>query len=77
MGTWIEIRCEKRAGNGKKCCCSDVNTGPMGMADDTFVSVRQLLTELSDVAVRTGWKKTSNGWVCPNCAGTPPPTSGD
>lgn len=66
MATWIEFRCEKRGGDNQGCL-SDKNDGPMEMACDTNASVLEVMALLRSVAKKEGWKRTSDGWVCPNC----------
>lgn len=75
MGTWIEYRCENRTepsaeGPGIKIgdrCLSSDNAGPMAMADDTRASVLEVIRELDEEALESGWKKTRSGWICPFC----------
>lgn len=71
MGTWIELRCEKRGDD----CYSAVNNGPMDMAGDTIASVLDTLSILAKEARAAGWKKTREGWICPACAGQLSPST--
>lgn len=79
MGTWIEIRCEKRGepfadGVGLHAgerCYSHVNSGPMDMAEDTQAGVLVTLRKLDKKARSEGWLKTRDGWVCPYCQKAP------
>ena len=75
MGTWIEYRCENRLessadGPGIKVgdrCFSDDNAGPKDLADDTRASVLEVIRELDEEALNSGWMKTRSGWICPFC----------
>ena len=70
MAIWMELRCELR-GDGRResddRCLSDDNTGPHGMALDSCRSASLSATELFEEAKIDGWKRTKEGWVCPNC----------
>lgn len=73
MSVWMELRCERRtrAGTG---CWSNVNAGPMEMAADDQRSVIAVTRLLFAEARAGGWKRTKDGWVCPNCAAAPEPS---
>lgn len=74
MGIWIEYHCENRLNKsaeglprvGHRCLSHD-DAGPMDMAADTSASLAQALRLLDEEALSNGWKKTSNGWICPYC----------
>jgi hypothetical protein len=73
MSTWMELRCEMRTdlppqerfSPGR--CWSHDNAGPMGMAHDSAASVARVFASLGRDAVKAGWKRTRDGWVCPGC----------
>lgn len=76
MGTWIELRCERRTqsvaeGYPYARCWSHDNEGPMGEAEDNRASLVATMQQLEKVARATGWVKTRVGWVCPHCAAKP------
>jgi hypothetical protein len=73
MGTWIEIRCEKRSEessfvDGISRCWSHDNQGPMGEASDNRESLLEVMRHLEAVARKHGWKKRAEGWICPYCS---------
>lgn len=68
MGTWIELRCEDRCDDARKNCWSDVNAGPMDLADDTLKSAAAVIRSLYADAKKAGWKRIADGWICKNCA---------
>jgi len=73
MGYWIEIHCDiKSFGppgelhlNG--WCSNESTSYPMGMAKSTRASYFKALKYLTEQAKGWGWKKTREGWICPNC----------
>lgn len=70
MATWMEIRCDVRAeriGHDGRCF-SEVNEGPMAMAGSTHAEVISALKMLANDAIKSGWKRTRDGWACPYCA---------
>jgi hypothetical protein len=72
MGTWIELRCERR-GEGRSefsntRCYSDDNHGPADMADDTQQSLVATYQFVKQEGIEAGWKLVrGEGWVCPAC----------
>jgi hypothetical protein len=66
MATWIELRCERRGRNNSKCH-SNVNSGPMDLSADTRRAVIETLRDIERDAIKGGWRKLRDGWVCPAC----------
>lgn len=69
MSVWMELRCASRGLDIPRTqqCWSDKNTGPMDLAADDRRSVSMVASQLFHEAKEGGWKRTREGWVCPNC----------
>ena len=67
MSIWIEFRCEGRRDDESYGCESHSNDGPADEAGDTQESVRKTISAMTRAAVRDGWMRDKDGWLCPIC----------
>lgn len=71
MAFWIELHCDKKIDGsnryGEPACYSHQADGPGVLTYNTNVQVVAALRALRKDALRLGWKRDGQIWICPNC----------